>query len=183
MIPINMIWLSDNQGYIGYNNELLINIKNDMNRFKKLTTGKGNNAVVMGRKTFESIGSKPLPNRLNIVLSKSSFFQFKKELGEELLNCVKAMSIREVIEICEQHEIDELWVIGGAEVYQQFEELASKCYQTFVDTNLLPDEVKYSLTSYFDLETHKYKFESCEPTLEYINGKLTSVDYNVYSRY
>lgn len=177
MIPINMIWLSDNRGYIGYNNKLLVTIKNDMNRFKKLTIGNGNNAVVMGRNTFESIGSKPLPNRLNIVLSK----RLKPEISDS--NVIFASSIREVLELCEYHKIDELWVIGGAEVYSQFEELSSKFYHTFVDTNLLPDDVKYSLSSHFYLENNNYNLQSCEPTLEYINGKLISVDYNVYSRY
>lgn len=177
MIPINMIWLSDNQGYIGYKNELLVTIKNDMNRFKKLTTGNGNNAVVMGRNTFESIGSKPLPNRLNIVLSK----RLKLETSDS--NVRFANSIREVLELCEYHQLDELWVIGGTEIYEQFEELSSKFYHTFVDTDLLPDNHIFEFASYFELKTHNYKFESCEPTLEYINGKLTSVDYNVYSRY
>lgn len=177
MIPIKMIWLTDNQCNIGYDNELLIKLPNDMKRFKELTTGKGNNAVVMGRKTFESLDSEPLPNRLNIVLSKDLQF-----ISDYKPNYEKASSIREVLEICEGYGIKELWVIGGAEVYKQFEELASHFYYTLVDTDLLPVRANpLKVVNYFPNLSHTY-FYQCINSKETIDGKSVSIEYNTYIR-
>lgn len=182
MIPIKMIWLSDNQCNIGYDNDLLIKIPADLIRFQKLTKGNGNNAVVMGRITFESLGSRPLTNRLNIVLSKDPYFQFKKSLGESLFDCERATCIREVLEICEGRGIEELWVIGGAEVYKQFEELASHFYHTFVDTNLLPENVDSRKVSAYSPNLSYTNFYECIHFVETINEKNVQIEYNTYVR-
>lgn len=177
MIPIKMIWLTDNQCNIGYDNELLIKLPYDMKRFKELTTGNGNNAVVMGRKTFESLDSEPLPNRLNIVLSKDLQF-----ISDYKLIYEKASSIREVLEICERYGIKELWVIGGAEVYKQFEELASHFYYTLVDTDLLPARANpLKVVSYYPNLSHTHCYE-CIKSKENINGENISIEYNTYVR-
>lgn len=172
MIPIKMIWLTDNQCNIGYDNELLIKLPNDMKRFKELTTGNGNNAVVMGRKTFESLGSDPLPNRLNIILTKDSYYKMDSSFLYE-----KARSIREVLEICEGYGIKELWVIGGAEVYKQFEELASHFYYTLVDTDLLPVRANpLKVVNYFPNLSHTHFIKSIN-FKETIDGKSVSIEY------
>lgn len=182
MIPIKMIWLSDNQCNIGYDNDLLIKIPADLIRFQKLTKGNGNNAVVMGRKTFESLGSRPLTNRLNIVLSKDSNFQFNESLGESLFDCERATCIREVLEICEGHGIEELWVIGGVEVYKQFEELASHFYHTFVDTDLLMEDADPSKVVTYVPNFSNIDFPVYTKSKEIINGEDVSIKYNIYTR-
>lgn len=182
MIPIKMIWLSDNQCNIGYDNDLLIKIPADLIRLQKLTKGNGNNAVVMGRKTFESLGSRPLVNRLNIVLSKDPNFQFNESLGESLFDCERATCIREVLEICEGRGIEELWVIGGVEVYKQFEELASHFYYTLVDTDLLPENADSNkVSAYFPNLSHTHFYEGIN-FIETINGKDVQIEYNTYVR-
>ena len=126
MLSIKLIWSTDPNGYIGDGNNLIFHSKEDLKLFKRLTTGNGNNAVVMGRRTFESIGSKPLPNRLNIVLSKDESFGFDLELGDMLMDLHLSRNIRDVLLTCEAHSIEELWVIGGKEIYEQFIELSDE---------------------------------------------------------
>ena len=72
-----IVAIDENYG-IGYNNELLCSIKEDLERFKKLTT---NNVVVMGRKTWDSLPKKPLPNRTNVVVTNNVKNFFLKEDG------------------------------------------------------------------------------------------------------
>lgn len=91
----------DEDGGIGKNGKLLFNISKDMAYFKKITTGK---TVVMGRKTYESIG-KPLPARRNIVLTRDS----KNYQGVETVS-----SVEELLRICD----NDAFVIGGGEVYK-----------------------------------------------------------------
>lgn len=138
---IKMIWSTDPNGYIGDGNNLIFHSKEDLKLFKRLTTGNGNNAVVMGRRTFESLGSKPLPNRLNIVLSKDESFGFDLELGDMLMDLHLSRSIRDVLLTCEEHNIEELWVIGGKEIYEQFIELSNELVITNFDQygNIKPD--------------------------------------------
>lgn len=71
-IPIKMIFATDIGYGIGVNNRLPDwNLRGDLKRFKRLTLGKGNNFVIMGRNTWKSMGEKPLVKRHNIVLSKT----------------------------------------------------------------------------------------------------------------
>lgn len=88
----------------------------DLKTFKAVTTGEGNNAVVMGRKTWESLPAKtrPLPGRVNIVLSARK--------GYEPEGAAVACSPREALRLAEG--CAELWVIGGKETYEAFEALA-----------------------------------------------------------
>lgn len=89
---------------IGKNNQLLWHLPADLKHFKAITSG---HAVIMGRKTYESIG-KPLPNRRNIVVSTQKNLHID---GVEIVN-----SIDEAFALCENE--DEVFVIGGAEIYR-----------------------------------------------------------------
>jgi dihydrofolate reductase len=72
-IPFDLVIGRTIKGGIGKNNALPWKLPSDLKMFKKITTsGPSRNSVIMGRKTFQSIGSRPLPNRLNIVLSRDS---------------------------------------------------------------------------------------------------------------
>lgn len=111
---------------LGLNNELLWSIPNDLKHFQKLTTG---HAIIMGQKTYESIG-KPLPNRLNVVLSKD------KDL--EIADVAVCNSIDEAIDIAHDYS-DEIFIIGGGSIYAQFIGKADKLYLTLVDAEFEAD--------------------------------------------
>ena len=99
-------------GGIGKNGVLPWKIKEDLALFSKLTKGSGNNAVVMGRKTWESIGSKSLVGRDNLIMSKSTKSKAK---GASWFS-----SIDDIDTHCEKKKYDQVWIIGGAEIYKEF---------------------------------------------------------------
>lgn len=100
--------MDDNWG-IGRNNKLLFLVKGDMKRFRELTTG---NVVIMGRKTLESLpDSKPLPNRVNIVLSTDKDFAPQ--------GAAVCRSIAELLELVKNYDSGSLYVIGGEQIYKE----------------------------------------------------------------
>ena len=106
---------------IGNRNGLLWHIPPDLRRFKELTTG---HPIIMGRKTYESIG-KPLPGRLNIVLSDVLF-----EAPPEVRVC---SSIEGALETASATRTDEIFIIGGGQVYAQTIAIVDRMYLTLVD--------------------------------------------------
>lgn len=102
--------------------ELLFRISDDLKRFKSLTMG---HPIIMGRKTYESIG-KPLPSRTNIVITRNPDFQAE--------GCVVVDSIEKAIE--EGGKLDkEVFVIGGGEIYRQAFPYADKLHMTAVESD------------------------------------------------
>ena len=101
---------------IGNNNELIWKLSSDLKRFKELTT---NNPVVMGRKTYESIG-RPLPNRRNIIITRNSEY--------EVEGCEIVSSLEEALLLTGSN----CFIIGGGEIYKQSLEVADKIYLTLV---------------------------------------------------
>lgn len=117
--------IDENRG-LGKDNQLLFKIPEDLKRFKKITTG---HPVIMGRKTFESIG-KILPNRTNIVLTRQTWQPpgLPKGAGVEVVGAVdKAIEVAK-----ESPGGEEVFVIGGGSVYQQTIDQADKLYLTVV---------------------------------------------------
>ena len=110
---------------LGLDNKLIWNIKEDLKRFKKLTTG---HSIIMGRKTFESI-SKALPGRLNIVLTKNKNFKFK--------DVSIASNIHEAIELTKDDE--QPFIIGGSEIYSLFINMAQTIELTRVHNSFKAD--------------------------------------------
>lgn len=107
-------------GVIGDKNSLLWHISEDMRYFRAKTSG---HTVVMGRKTYESIG-RPLPNRRNIVLSRADI---------TIEGCEVMHSLEESIESTRSE--DEVFVIGGAQIYQHALELADRLYITHIEAD------------------------------------------------
>lgn len=107
-MKLNVIVAVSNNFVIGKDGKIPWNIPSDMRYFKEITIGNGNNAVIMGRKTFESIG-KALPNRFNIVLSS-------KEMNEDptITSCYH---MYQALELCKKQNIEDIFVIGGAQIY------------------------------------------------------------------
>ena len=104
---------------IGKENKLIWHLPADLKFFKNLTTG---HPIIMGRKTFESIG-KPLPNRTNIVITRQADFTAE--------GCMVAHSLTEALMLAQQLDSD-IFVIGGAEIYKQAMFLADTIYLTEV---------------------------------------------------
>jgi dihydrofolate reductase len=105
---------------IGLENRLLWHIPEDLKLFKTLTTG---HCIIMGRKTYESIG-KPLPNRTLIVLSRSAL---------EIEGAHVCKSLDEAVRLCEDLGEDEAFVIGGGEVYREAMKICDRLYLSNVD--------------------------------------------------
>ena len=144
-------------GVIGDKNTLLWNIKEDMRRFRTTTTG---HPVVMGRKTFESIG-RPLPKRTNVVITRGD---------NEFEGCHVAHSLEEAVAMFPADE--EVFIIGGAQIYKQALPLADKLYLTIVhrayDGDTSFPEIDYS-------EWHEVAREEFERGEEY-DGAFTFID-------
>ncbi|MGI6479023.1 MAG: dihydrofolate reductase [Salinivirgaceae bacterium] len=113
---------------IGINNKLPWHISDDLKNFKRITSGK-DKAVLMGRKTWESLPIKPLPKRGNIVLSRNANYVAK---GAKVVSTFETL-----IEHCLTFE--EVFVIGGAQIYNMFMPLASKLYLTRVHSTFVTD--------------------------------------------
>ena len=106
---------------IGYKNRLLYAIPSDMTRFRMLTTG---HTIIMGRKTFESLPNGALPNRRNIVISKTR---------EQITGCEVCSSLEEALAARKEATEDECFIIGGASIYEQALPFADKLYLTIVE--------------------------------------------------
>lgn len=111
---------------IGNDNQLIWHLPNDLKRFKALTSG---HPIIMGRKTYESIG-RPLPNRTNIVITRNE--DWKAD------GIISANSLEKAIELAS--EIDsEIFIIGGGNIYQQSMDLAQVLEVTEVHQNFEGD--------------------------------------------
>lgn len=108
---------------IGKGNALLWHIRDDLKRFKEITSG---HPVIMGRKTYESIG-KPLPNRTNIIITRSPTFQ--------AANCIVCGSPEKALQIAKEKEKNEIFIIGGGELYKELLPMADRLYLTLVESD------------------------------------------------
>ena len=106
-------------GTIGDKNSLLWHIKEDMRFFRTTTSG---HPVIMGRKTFESLGSKPLPKRTNIVITRDD---------REFEGALTAHSLEEAIRMAGEDE--EIFVMGGAQIYREALLVVDRMYITVVE--------------------------------------------------
>jgi dihydrofolate reductase len=116
---ISIIAAIGENGEIGANNDLLWRLPNDMKRFKEMTTG---HTIVMGRKTFESFPKGALPNRNNIVITKNPHLK--------LYNCIISNDLEELLN--HFRDDDEIFIAGGASIYEQAIKFAEKLYITKV---------------------------------------------------
>ncbi len=120
---ISLIAAMDRNRAIGRGNALPWHLPDDLKHFKALTLGK---PVVMGRKTFESLGCRPLPDRPNLVVSGSGF---SHEVVQTFPTLEAALAAGEALH-------DEVMVIGGGQIYAQALPLAQRLYVTRVDTEI-----------------------------------------------
>lgn len=126
---MKMIVAVDKKWGIGCDNCLLISIPKDMQYFKENTLGK---VVVMGRKTLESMpGAKSLPKRTNIVLTTNRSFEAER--------CIVVHSEEEMFDEIAKYNPDDVYLIGGASIYNKFYKLCDKLYITKIDAELNAD--------------------------------------------
>lgn len=142
-MTVNIIAAIARNNAIGNDNKLLYWLPNDLKRFKSLTTG---HTIIMGRRTFESLPHGALPNRRNIVLSRSQV-QYP---GAETFP-----SLQEAISACSADE--QVYIIGGASVYQQAMAFADKLCLTQID------DTPPQADAYFpQVDQSQWKQVSCE---------------------
>ncbi len=124
---ISIIVAVDRKRGIGFKNQLLVHLPPDLKHFKEITTG---HTIIMGQKTFESIG-RALPNRQNIILSDDQ--NFKAD------GCQVFGSIEAALDYVQKNEATEAFFIGGASIYRQAIDLADKLYLTLIDKEYQAD--------------------------------------------
>jgi len=138
---------------LGKDNQLLWHLPDDFKRFKNITSG---HHIIMGRKTFESF-PKPLPNRTHVIITRQKDYQPE--------GCLIVNSLSKAISVCPKDE--ELFIIGGGEIYKQSIEMADKLditrvHHTFDADTFFPeiDLTKWKLTSEeYNPKDEKYRFD------------------------
>jgi dihydrofolate reductase len=129
--PLAIIVAAAENGVIGRNNSLPWHLPEDLRYFKRVTMGK---PIVMGRKTFESIG-RPLPGRTNIVISRNTGFSAP---GVKVVASLDdALALGE--DIADNHGAPEIVIIGGAEIYRLAMPRADRLYITEVHASVAGD--------------------------------------------
>ena len=155
---MNLIVAVDNKWGIGKDGGLLAHVPGDMKYFKEMTTGK---VVVMGRKTLESMpGKKGLPNRINYVLTTKDDYEAE--------GCIIVHSEEELFDAVSKYEPDEVFLIGGAALYNAYYNLCDKLYITKMDADLgadtfivnIDEDPDYKVTS--ESEVHSENGIDCK---------------------
>ena len=151
---ISIIVAMSKNRVIGRDNDMPWHLSNDLKNFKKITMGK---MVVMGRLTYQSIG-RPLPNRQNIVLSRNFVDT----------NVLIFNNLQEVLNFSKDE--DEVFIIGGEDIYRQTINKANKIYLTTIDEEIAGDKYfpdinlsswdKISSENYIKDENNSHNFQS-----------------------
>lgn len=136
------IVVADQEWGIGKENRLLIHLPGDLKYFKEKTLNK---VVVMGRETFESLpGKKPLPNRINIVLSRNPEFQAD--------GCIVCHSMGQLFKQLENYDTEDVFIAGGENIYRQFLPYCNRFFVTKIHAVLEADRHFENLDLRQDLE-------------------------------
>ncbi|MGQ0442208.1 MAG: dihydrofolate reductase [Methylophilaceae bacterium] len=139
MPQLSIIVAIAKNGVIGFNNSLPWHLPEDLKRFKALTTG---HHIIMGRKTYESLGCL-LPNRITVIVTRNKNYTVEGALI--------AHSLKDAIQLCKND--DEAFIIGGAELYQQALKSVHQLYITEVDLDVPGDTFFPQLNSHEWQET------------------------------
>jgi len=126
-IRLSMIAAMGKNRVIGKDNDMPWHLPADLHHFKKTTLG---SPIIMGRKTYDSIG-RPLPGRLNIILSRNTEI--------EIEGCIVVDSLNKAIVLAEQEMTEEVFITGGAHLYNKFLADADRLYITLIDEDFEGD--------------------------------------------
>ena len=146
-MKISLVVAASDNHAIGKDNQLLWHLPKDMRFFKNTTWAL---PILMGRKTFESLGNKPLPGRLNLVITRQAGITYN---GATVVS-----SLADAISMAKQNDYKELMVIGGGEIYTMALPMADIIYLTRVHTTIEGD-------TYFPVLGTDWVMESSEPHL------------------
>jgi dihydrofolate reductase len=156
-MKVSLVVAASDNHMIGKDNQLLWHLPKDMKFFKETTWAM---PVIMGRKTFESLGKRVLPGRLNIILTKQTGLQYDHT---EVVG-----SLEEAIAFAAKEQYAEVFVIGGGQIYQEAMPMADTIYMTRVHTQIEGDtsfpimdeqwELMYSYPNQTD-EKHAFAFD------------------------
>jgi dihydrofolate reductase len=119
---ITLIAAAAENNALGKDNDLIWHLPDDFKRFKQITTG---HHIIMGRKTFESF-PKPLPNRTHVIITRQNDYSAPE-------GCIVVNSLKSAIEVCPKDE--DVFIIGGGEIYKQSMGIADKIELTLVNTS------------------------------------------------
>ncbi len=147
--------LSENR-VIGKAGAIPWHLKDDFRRFKERTTG---HAIIMGRKTHESIG-RPLPGRTNIVITRDS--------SREIPGCIVVGSLNDALARAREVESEEIFVIGGGQIYAEVLPLADRLYLTLVHAIMDGDAFFPEYAEIFGKTVEKEEFEEAGYRLTYL---------------
>ena len=127
-MKLHLIYARARNGVIGKDNQMPWHLPEDLAHFKRVTLGQ---PVIMGRKTWDSLPPKfrPLPGRLNIVVTRQSDWQAEGAL--------RAASIEEAMRLCA--DAPDAWIMGGADIYRQAEPLAHTAVVTEIEADFEGD--------------------------------------------
>ena len=165
---IKLIVAVDSNYGMGYNNDLLFRIKEDLQRFRELTTG---HFVVMGRKTYESL-PRPLPERTNVVVTRNPDYNPKEQ----------SVIVENDIERIISHYLDtgqqekDLWVIGGAEIYSQFLPYTDEIHMTMIHKEA------ENVDTYFPIEKTINGFQEVLSEKSYSEKEDCCITYITHNR-
>ena len=155
---MNLIVAVDKNWGIGYQGDLLAKIPQDQKFFREQTTGK---VIIMGRKTLESMpGGRPLPNRLNIVITNQKDYTVK--------DAIVVYSVQEALEAVQEYKKEDVFVIGGETIYRQMLEHCTVAYVTKI-------EEKYEADTFFP---NLDKLEDWEPTCMEAKQTYQGLEYS-----
>ncbi|MDO6628844.1 dihydrofolate reductase [Bacillus thuringiensis] len=153
---ISIIVAMDKNGAIGNDNKLLCRLSDDLKMFRKLTEG---GTVVMGRKTHESIG-KLLPNRNNVVLTRNRDYQPHPDL-------IVLHSVESILELQQHLGEHNIFIIGGAEIYEQFLSHIDKMYVTRIHHEFDEVDTYFPKFTGKDFQLVKSEFHKQDENNEY----------------
>tara|TARA_A100001015_G_scaffold266410_1_gene315614 strand:- start:1914 stop:2468 length:555 start_codon:yes stop_codon:yes gene_type:complete len=153
---------------IGYDNTLPWNIKSDLRKFRILTIGNNNNAIIMGKNTWNSLPIKPLPFRDNLILSNTLANVNNK-------NCLVFNNIDSLINYCINKNYDNIWIIGGAKIYNAFIDNYTRYIYEIYITHI---EKEYKCDSFFPDITDNNKFICLSKTSH--NKDINKENCNIY---
>ncbi|MCD8080226.1 MAG: dihydrofolate reductase [Bacteroides sp.] len=161
MSEISIIVATDKNRAIGYKNQLLFRLPDDLKRFKALTTG---HTIIMGRKTFESLPKGALPDRRNLVLSRKENLSYP---DTEIFHSLEA-----AVNACKEEA--ELFIIGGESIYREALPLATRLYLTEIEATAPRADAFFPQ---IDLTVWQEKSREFHPTDEKHPCSFAFVDY------
>ena len=186
-IRYNLIVAMCNNNGIGFKGKIPWHIKHDLQHFSKLTKGDGNNAIVMGSKTWYSLPIRStniigLPDRDNFILSASG----KGKINIQHNKIIKSFQSIDELENYfheEDSTYEDIWIIGGAQIYKYFldNNKINKCYITSIDKNFecdvfFPDELE-SNDKWVEIERTNMYDDNYECFIDYIVYENTTNTY------